>query len=113
MDRTAKLAILEGLVAGSDDLAIKGKKMPYLSMNGNMFAFLDPNDTLAFRLSNDDRSSFEDAFGPSEVRQYGSVMRGYVAIPDTMLHDMSLLSDWFGKCVDHAKTLKPKPTKKP
>lgn len=112
MDRAEKLALYEDLVAGSDDLAIKGKTMPYTAINGNMFSFLGQDDTLAFRLSDEDRAAFESEQGPSEVRQYGSVMRGYVGLPDELLADRERVAALFAASVAHARTLKPKPTKR-
>lgn len=112
LTRAEKLAAYTDLVAGFDDLAIKGKATSYTSMNGNMFSFLAPDGTLAFRLSKDDYAEFEGRYGNAEVRQYGSVMRGYVGVPDEVIRDADALSKLFAACVAHAKTLKPKPTKK-
>ena len=111
MDRKEKLALYEALVT-EQSLTLKGKATAYTSMNGNMFSFLAPDGTLAFRLSKEDQAAFEVEHGPSEVRQYNSVMRGYVGISDDMLSDAEKLNSVFAKCVQNAKTLKPKPTKK-
>ncbi|QMU59595.1 MAG: hypothetical protein GKR98_16245 [Boseongicola sp.] len=112
MDREQKLAVYENLVAGFDDFAIKGKASRYTSMNGNMFSFLAPDGTLAFRLSKDDKTAFEDEHGPYDVIQYNSTMRGYVEIRDDLIADDAALKTVFTKCVANARTLKPKPTKK-
>ena len=112
MDRAAKLAVYQELVAGFQDLAIKGKATAYTAMNGNMFSFLSPDGVLAFRLSADDKTVFEDIFGPSEVIQYNSVMRGYVEINTDVLTNPEALYDWFNKSTSFARTLKAKPTKK-
>ena len=112
LTRNDKRVAFDKVVARYPDLAIKGKAMPYVAMNGNMFAFLGQDDALAFRLSERDRTAFEAAHGPSEVRQYGSVMRGYVALPESLIEDETSLSALFQASVDFARTLKPKPTKK-
>ena len=111
MDRDAKLAIYRTLVAGFDDLAVKGKASAYTAVNGNMFSFLTPDGLLAFRLSKDDIEAYEADFGPSSVIQYGSVMRGYVEIRDDVIEDEALVAELFQKCVAHGRSLKPKPTK--
>ena len=112
MDRAAKLALYKDLVAGFEDLAIKGKATAYTSMNGNMFSFLSPDGVWAFRLSEPDREAYETAFGPSEVIQYNSVMRGYVEVQGSLIEDPNALTNWFAKCVENARSLKPKPTKR-
>jgi hypothetical protein len=112
MDRAAKLALYQELVAGFEDLAIKGKASAYTALNGNMFSFLSPDGVWAFRLSDADRKAYENTYGPSEVVQYNSVMRGYVEIRDALAEDRGALESWFAKCVANARTLKPKATKK-
>lgn len=112
MTRDEKLAVYRELVAGFDDLAIKGKATPYTAINGNMFSFLGQEDVLAFRLSATDQRLFEDTHGPSEVKQYGSVMRGYVGLPDSVISDSQDLKSLFGASYAFAKSLKPKATRK-
>lgn len=112
MQRPEKLAVYQELVAGFDDLAIKGKATAYTSVNGNMFSFLSPDGNLAFRLSDTDRAKYESIFGPSHVIQYNSVMRGYVLVRDELASDRDDLAIWFSRCVIHARTLKPKPSKR-
>lgn len=112
MDRAEKLSTYKDLVARYDDLALKGKASAYTALNGNMFSFLAPDGIWAFRLSDVDRADYETTFGPSEVVQYNSVMRGYVQIRDDIAADNDALADWFARSVSHARTLKPKPTKK-
>jgi hypothetical protein len=112
MDRSAKLALYQDLVAEFEDFAIKGKASAYTSLNGNMFSFLSPDGVWAFRLSEEDRAEYESTYGPSEVIQYNSVMRGYVEIREELGKDPEPLGIWFARCVANARTLKPKPTKK-
>ena len=99
-------------LAGAHGLAVKGKKTPYLSMNGNMFAFVDDAGGLCLRLSEAGKAAFNEAHGQGDVIQYGAVMRGYVRVPDQVLADGSALAALFADVVEHAKSLKPKPTKK-
>ena len=99
-------------LAAKFDVVVKGKANPYTSMNGNMFSFLDKDGVLCLRLSKPGQAEFRDTHGGGPVMQYGSVMKDYVAVPEAMLADVAAMAEAFGACLDHAKTLKPKPTKK-
>lgn len=112
MTRDEMRAILEALSAREPDLKVKGKKMPYLSMNGNMFAFVDPEGALCLRLAEDDRVRHAETFGTGPVMQYGAVMRGYVAVPDAVAVDKARVGGLFSQAVEYARTLKPKPTRR-
>jgi hypothetical protein len=92
--------------------AVKGAKNPYTSRNGHMFSFLDGEGTMALRLSPELTDDFLDKYESGPVMQYGSVMRGYVSIPDDLLSDTKTLGSWFVKAYDWIGTLEPKPTKK-
>ena len=109
MTRDEVLALYDRLIAGHEGLSRKGKAMPYTSVNGNMFGFVDAEDRLCFRLSPADRPGFPDT---SDVLQYGRVMKDYVAVPDALLADEAALAAWFARSVDYARGLKPKPTKR-
>ena len=112
MDQADTRAILESLAEAAPDLRVKGKKMAYLAINGNMFAFVDPDGALCLRFAEADRADLAAAFGTVPVEQYGAVMRGYVAIPEAVIADPARLSALFADCVAHARALKPKPTKR-
>ena len=105
-------AILERLAEAEPGLTVKGKKMPYLAVNGNMFAFVDPEGALCLRYAEADRAALAAEFGTGPVMQYNAVMRGYVAIPEAVIADAARLAALFGQCVEHARRLKPKPTKR-
>ncbi len=100
------------LVEASPGIELKGKKMPYTSMNGNMFSFLAPDGVLCLRLSSAECTEFMQTHGTEPVMQYGSVMRDYVAVPDTLLADGDALGALFRKSVANAQSLKAKPTKR-
>lgn len=100
------------VVRDYDDLKVKGKAMPYTSMNGNMFSFLDKEGTLCLRMSDDDRKAFVQRHNALQVIQYGAVMRGYVPLPPAITQDAAALRHEFKKCYANARTLKPKPTTK-
>ncbi len=91
---------------------VKGAKNPYTSRNGHMFGFLDPEGVMALRLSDELTDGFLSRYESGPVMQYGSVMRGYVSIPDDLLSDTKELGSWFEKAHAWIGTLEPKPTKK-
>ncbi len=100
------------LAAAHDGIAVKGQKTPYTAVNGNMFAFIADDDTFCLRLPEPDRAAFEAEHGPSEVRQYGAVMRGYVRVPGGVVADVPRLEALFASSVAFARGLKPKPTRR-
>ncbi len=91
---------------------VKGAKNPYTSRNGHMFSFLDREGAMAIRLSDELTDEFLAAYESGPVMQYGSVMRGYVSVPDDLLSDTKQLVPWIEKSFTWIETLEPKPTKK-
>ncbi len=112
MERIDARIVLEDLARGYDDLTVKGKKTPYLAMNGNMFAFVDDKGGICLRFDEPTRARLAEELGTGEVMQYGAVMRGYVAIPDNLAGKGPRLTELFSQSVTHARTLKPKPSKR-
>lgn len=110
--RERAVKIFEDMVAGFDGIEVKGKATRYTAMNGNMFSFVDGDGLLCIRLSTEDKAAYEAAHGTSDVLQYGSVMRGYVPVLESMLDDQAALRALFTKAVENAKSLKPKATTK-
>lgn len=101
------------LINSHPDMELKGGgKMQYTAMNGNMYTLLGKTGEAGLRLSDEDASDFMEMFGAGPLIQYGAVMRGYVQIPPDTLGDTDALAPWLDKAHEHAKTLKPKPTKK-
>jgi len=98
--------------SSSGDAIVKGAKNPYTSRNGHMFSFLDADGSMALRLSKELGEEFLMAYESGPVIQYGSVMRGYVSVPDELLEDSAQLVEWFDKAYEWIGTLEPKPTKK-
>jgi len=91
---------------------VKGAKNPYTSRNGHMFSFLDGDGTMAIRLSDELGDEFLSTYESGPVIQYGSVMRGYVSVPDDLLSDTKAIGSWFKKAYEWIGTLEPKATKK-
>jgi hypothetical protein len=91
---------------------VKGAKNPYTSRNGHMFSFLAADGTMAIRLSDELADDFLSRYESGPVIQYGSVMRGYVSVPDDLLSNTGELGSWFESAYEWIGTLEPKATRK-
>lgn len=92
----------------SAGVEVKGAKNPYTSHNGHMYSFLTPEGSLALRLSDEHGAEFLDAHDSGPVMSYGSVMRGYVAVPDDVFEDIEAIGPWFDRARSWIATLPPK-----
>lgn len=90
----------------------KGKKMPYTSMNGNMYSFVAKEGYVGIRLGKEDFEEFIGKYNAEQAISYGAKMHGYVHVPMEVLQQTEELAQYMQKSHDYAKTLKPKPTKK-
>ncbi len=106
-----RVRLYERLVATQPDVERKGATMPYTSVRGNMFSYLDASGTLALRLPPPDREAFIARYGAALQVAYGIVQREYVAVPAALLDDTAELAPWFATSLAFARGLKPKPTK--
>ena len=70
-----RVAAYERLVAAVPDVERKGATMPYTSVNGNMFSYLDASGSMALRLSESDRAVFMDRFATTLHHAYGIVQK--------------------------------------
>ena len=100
------------LVAANPEVERKGATMPYTSVSGNMFSYLDASGSMALRLSEPDRAEFIERFSTTLHQAYGSVQKEYVTVPAALLDDTPRLLPWFRASHAYALTLKPKPTKR-
>jgi hypothetical protein len=110
VDRSVAIEVYERLIATQPGIERKGAKLPYTSMNGNMFSFLAEDGTLALRLAAADRTSFIERYRTAQHVAHGAVMKEYVDVPAALLEDTAALVPWFAASVAYAATLKPKPT---
>jgi hypothetical protein len=106
----AKLQYAE-LVATIGEAQLKGAKMPYTSMNGNMYSYLGENG-VALRLPAGAREEFLEAYQTTLYHAYGIVQKEYVTVPADLLAKTAELRPYFQVSFDYAKTLKPKATKR-
>ncbi|HSY47525.1 MAG TPA: TfoX/Sxy family protein [Thermoanaerobaculia bacterium] len=108
----AKLVLYEKLVATNPDVERKGDTMPYTSVNGHMFSLLTKEGTLILRLAPDDQSAFLERYESKVPVQYGTVMKEYVEVPDSLLSKTRELKKYFDRSYAYVSSLKPKPTTK-
>lgn len=111
-DYAKALERYQEIVGDYPDLKVKGKANKYTALNGNMFSALQKDGVLAVRLSEAEKRAYNAEHGTEDVISYGSVLRGYVYVTPEIWDDEDRLRALFRQSVDHAKTLKPKPTKK-
>ena len=107
---TNRLGTYDRLIATQPGAERKGAKVPYTSLNGNMFSYLDDKGTIALRLSLEDRTVFMDAYGASLQQAHGIVQKEYVAVPDALASNTAELTPWFAASYRYAASLRPKPT---
>jgi TfoX/Sxy family transcriptional regulator of competence genes len=105
-----KVALYEKLLADFPEAERKGASMPYTSLNGNMFSFLDGQGAMGLRLPEEDRKRFLAKYSAALCVAHGTVLKEYVAVPADLLADTKALKAWFAIGLAYAKALKPKPT---
>jgi TfoX/Sxy family transcriptional regulator of competence genes len=104
-------ALYDKLIATIPEIERKGDANPYTSLNGNMFTLLHQS-RLAIRLPEDEREKFLKKYKTSLFEAYGTIMKEYVAVPDSLLPRTKELKKYLELSYSYAKTLKAKPTKK-
>lgn len=104
------LDLYEKLVATSPGIGRKGATVPYTSLNGNMFSFINKEGSLGIRLPAESREPFLKKYRTTLVTAYGMVMKEYVAVPEDLLKNTKELAPYFRMSVEYVKSLKPKPT---
>jgi TfoX/Sxy family transcriptional regulator of competence genes len=108
---SANEALYDKLIATLPEIERKGDANPYTSLNGNMFTLLHQS-RLAIRLPEDEREKFLKKYKTTLFEAYGTVMKEYVAVPESLLTKTKELQTYLEMSYAHAKTLKPKPTTK-
>jgi TfoX/Sxy family transcriptional regulator of competence genes len=107
-----KLEAYEALIDTHPEIERKGATNPYTSVNGHMFSHLSKTGELGLRLPKDEREAFLAKYKTRLYESYGAVMKEYVAVPDALLMNTSVLKDYLRISYDYVKSLKPKPTKR-
>lgn len=108
-----KLELYKQLIDSHPDIELKGgKKLPYTSVNGNMFTQLTKAGKVGLRLGKAEREAFLEQYDSKLLETYGTIMKEYVEVPDPMLNDLDALQPYLELSYAYAQTLKPKATKK-
>lgn len=109
---TKALDASRAVVAGNPEVERRGATMPYTSLNGHMFSFLDKTGAMALRLPEDRRDEFIATHEIGLAEQLGRVMKEFVVVPEALLQDTTSLQVWFDVSRVRIGTLEPKPTKR-
>jgi hypothetical protein len=104
------LAAYQRLVATIPGLERKGATMPYTSVNGHMFSYLDSSGVLALRLGDADRAAFMERYNARLQVAHGVTQKEYVAVPVDLLEQTAELGPWFAASHAHVSGLRPKAT---
>ncbi len=108
-----KRALYQQAIDTHPEMELKGaKKLPYTSMNGNMYTMMSKDGRLGIRLGKADFDAFIAKHNTVQFKNYGANMREYVEVPDALLQDTDALAPYLAMSHEYAKTLKPKATKK-
>ena len=106
------MKLYEKLVATNPKVERKGAAFPYTSLNGHMFSILTKTGTLAIRLPPSEREEFLKKYKTKLSVQFGTVMKEYVEVPDSLLKNTRELKQFFDVSYAYVGSLKPKPTAK-
>ena len=104
------LAAFDVMIAGVQGVERKGVTMPYVAINGNMYAMINKAGVIGLRLSKDDMTAFFLSGATPFEGVPGYVNKDYAGVPRAMLGDAKALQTWFRLSHTHAIKLKPKPT---
>jgi hypothetical protein len=107
-----KLALYEKLLQTIPAIERKGDKVPYTSLNGNMFSYLNNEGAMALRLDEESREAFLTKYNAGLMKAYGIVQKEYVEVPESLLKKTSDMKPWLAKSYAYVKSLKAKPTKR-
>lgn len=105
----ALLERYDRLIATQPDVVRKGATMPYTSVNGNMFSYLQYGH-LVLRLPADERAAFLDRHDTHLHQTHGIVQKEYVDVPDALFDDTDRLADAFRAGYAYVAALRPRPT---
>ena len=107
-----KSELYDKLIKIHPNVERKGKTMPYTSMNGHMFSFLNKDGKMGIRLSKQELEKFLIQFRTKLMIQHGRTMKEYAEVPEALLSDTKRLSLYLLKSLEYVSGLKPKPSKK-
>ncbi len=112
-EQAAALPAYQRLIASVPGAKLRGAKMAYTSLNGNMYSYLTERGTLALRFRPSTQGAVTAALGAVPCLAFGRVQKDYVEVPAARLAEPGVVEPYFRLCHDLAATLKPKPTRRP
>jgi len=107
-----KLELYNQLVATNPAIERKGDTVPYTSLNGHMFSYLDKEGNLAIRLPKDEMDNFLKKYKTTLREAYGIVQKEYAEVPEKLFKNTKELKPYFDISFEYVQSLKPKPSKK-
>ena len=110
--KKSKLEIYDRIIEECERFERKGKSMPHTSANGYMFSALNKNGEIGIRFSKKIQDKYLQEFQTTYYKSYGSIMKGYVLIPESMLQDINNVSKLLNESYDYVMSLEPKNLKK-
>ena len=103
-----KIELFNKLVATHADAVRKGDTIPYTSLNGHMFTYLDQTGTLGLRLPPDALAAFLRKYKTTLFLSYGVVKKDWATVPASLLENTKELKKHLEVSYEYVKTLKPK-----
>lgn len=82
--------------------------MPYTSANGYMFSLFNKDCEIGIRFSKEVQEKYIKEWSTTIYKSYGAVMKGYVLVPEKMLHDLDMVAKYLDESYDYVMSL---PTK--
>ena len=99
-----QLKFYDSLIDQCQDFDRKGKTMIYTSDNGYMFSLLNKAGEIGIRLPKALAKQFVETYGGlDEYRSYGSKMKEYVLVPESLYEHPDIIVDYLKK--SHAYVL--------
>ncbi len=106
--RDQRIAIYDAVIEQCPRFERKGKANPYTASNGHMFSQINKDSQLGIRFSKEQQQAYIEELENGLFLSYGSVMRGYVLMPDWIWEDQTKMMALLNEAFDYVNTLAPK-----
>jgi hypothetical protein len=100
------------LIASNSKIERKGLNVPYTSVNGHMFSYLEKDGSLGLRLPKDLLEEFLKKYKTTLFTSYGIIKKEYALVPGRLLKNTKELKPYFDASFKYVLSLKPKVKKK-
>ena len=95
-------------VEAHPSIPLKGKANKYTSHNGHMFSCINKDSDVGVRLGKEEREAFLAEHGTELLVSYNTVMKEYVVVPESILHDRAAFHALLDQGFAYVDGLKPK-----